>query len=148
MLVVPQSVVLYSRFHLLAHDSPRRRCAGIVSANIIWDRVQVTIFFLQETIISVLYIVETRRVLLNRSILGQDDKMIRTVMWHLIYTNILVVFLDCALLAMSYSPHFYPSLVILEVGEEVHYRPECMREWSRTNKNGERDARILRGYCR
>jgi hypothetical protein len=28
-------------------------------------------------------------------------------MRHLIYTNILVVFLDCTLLGMSYSPYFY-----------------------------------------
>jgi hypothetical protein len=135
MLVVPQSVVLYSRLHLISSNSKHKkyvlcmiafttifislptmalgvaaqasRIPRIVSANLVWDRVQVTIFFLQETTISVLYIVETRRVLLNRSILGQDDKPIRTVMWHLIYTNILVVFLDCALLAMSYSPYFY-----------------------------------------
>jgi hypothetical protein len=50
------------------------RIPHILSANLIWDRVQVTIFCLQEAIISILYIVETRRVLLNRSILGQDDK--------------------------------------------------------------------------
>jgi hypothetical protein len=135
MLVIPQSVVLYSRFHLISskpkHTTYVRymiifttifisiptmalgiaaqasRIPHIVAANLIWDRVQVTIFFLQETIISVLYIVETRRVLLNRSVLGQDDKTIRTVMHHLIYINMLVLFLDCSLLAMSYSPYFY-----------------------------------------
>lgn len=135
MLVIPQSVVLYSRLHLISSNpkhstyvlymisfttifislptiglgiaAQASRIPHIVSANLIWDRVQVTIFFLQETIISILYIVETRRVLLNRSILGQDDKTIRTVMRHLIYTNILVVILDCSLLGMSYSPYFY-----------------------------------------
>lgn len=79
----------------------------IMAANLIWDRVQVTIFFVQETIISMMYIIETRRVLLNRSALGQDDKTVRQVMRHLIYTNMLVVFLDCTLLGMSYSPYFY-----------------------------------------
>ncbi|KAH7397148.1 hypothetical protein BKA66DRAFT_508942 [Pyrenochaeta sp. MPI-SDFR-AT-0127] len=135
MLVIPQSVVLYSRLHLIVSNPKHNRYVlymiifttifvslptvglgvaaqasripHILSANLIWDRVQVTIFFLQETIISILYIVETRRVLLNRSILGQDDTTVRTVMRHLIYTNILVVFLDCSLLAMSYSPYFY-----------------------------------------
>lgn len=135
MLVIPQSVVLYSRLHLIISNPKHNRYVlymiifttifislptmglgvaaqasqipHILAANLIWDRVQVTIFFLQETIISILYIIETRRVLLNRSILGEEDETVRTVMRHLIYTNILVVFLDCSLLGMSYSPYFY-----------------------------------------
>jgi hypothetical protein len=135
MLVIPQSVVLYSRLHLIIstpkHDryvlymiifttifislptiglgvaAQASRVPHLLSANLIWDRVQVTIFFLQETIISIWYIVATRSVLQNRSILGEDDKTVRTVMRHLIYTNVLVVFLDCSLLGMSYSPYFY-----------------------------------------
>jgi hypothetical protein len=135
MLVIPQSVVLYSRLHLVISNPKHNtyvlymiilttifislptmglgtaaqasRIPHLISANLIWDRVQVTIFFIQETIISILYIVETRRVLLNRSILGQDDETVRTVMHHLIYTNSLIIFLDCTLLAMSYSPYFF-----------------------------------------
>jgi hypothetical protein len=135
MLVVPQSVVLYSRLHLISSNTKHNRYVlymiifttifislptmglgtaaqasripHLVSANLIWDRVQVTIFFLQETVISIMYIVETRRVLLNRALLGQNDGTIRQVMRHLIYTNMLVVFLDCSLLGMSYSPYFY-----------------------------------------
>jgi hypothetical protein len=135
MLVIPQSVVLYSRLHLVISNPKHNtyvlymiilttifislptmglgtaaqasRIPHLISANLIWDRVQVTIFFVQETIISILYIVETRRVLLNRSILGQDDETVRTVMHHLIYTNSLIIFLDCTLLAMSYSPYFF-----------------------------------------
>jgi hypothetical protein len=135
MLVIPQSVVLYSRLHLVISDPKHNtyvlymivfttifislptmglgtaaqasRIPHLISANLIWDRIQVTIFFVQETIISILYIVETRRVLLNRSVLGQDDETVRTVMRHLIYTNSLIIFLDCTLLAMSYSPYFF-----------------------------------------
>jgi hypothetical protein len=135
LMVVPQSVVLYSRLHLVIQE-PRHhkyvlwmiifttifislptmglgiaaqasRIPRLMSANMVWDRVQVSIFFVQETIISILYIFETRRVLRNRSTLGQDDKMVRTVMHHLIYTNLLVVCLDISLLGMSYSTFFY-----------------------------------------
>lgn len=135
MMVIPQSVVLYSRLHLVISNPDHHkyvlymiifttvfislptmglgiaaqasRIPRLMSANLIWDRIQVSIFFVQETIISVLYIVETRRVLRNRSTLGEDDKTIRTVMHHLIYTNLLVVFLDVSLLGMSYSNFFY-----------------------------------------
>ena len=135
MMVVPQSVVLYSRLHLVIENPRHHRyvlwmiifttifislptmglgtaaqasqISRLMSANRIWDRIQVSIFFVQETIISILYIVETRKVLQNRSTLGQDDKSIQTVMHHLIYTNLLVVFLDISLLGMSYSTFFY-----------------------------------------
>jgi hypothetical protein len=135
MMVVPQSVVLYSRLHLVIENPKHYRyvlwmiifttifislptmglgtaaqasqISRLMSANRIWDRIQVSIFFVQETIISILYIVETRKVLQNRSTLGQDDKSIQTVMHHLIYTNLLVVFLDISLLGMSYSSFFY-----------------------------------------
>ena len=135
MMVVPQSVVLYSRLHLVI-DNPSHhryvlwmiifttitislptmglgiaaqasRIPHLMSANLTWDRIQVSVFFVQETIISALYIIDTRRVLHNRATLGGNDKHIRTVMHHLIYTNCLVVFLDISLLAMSYSPFFY-----------------------------------------
>ncbi|KAF2493628.1 hypothetical protein BU16DRAFT_490360 [Lophium mytilinum] len=135
MMVIPQSVVLYSRLHLVIANPNIHRyvlymicftatCialptmglgiasqgsgdAKLLAANKVWDKVQVTVFFVQETIISVLYIIETRRVLENRATLGQTDKMVRTVMQHLILTNLLVVCLDIALLGLSYSHFFY-----------------------------------------
>ncbi|KAF2713934.1 hypothetical protein K504DRAFT_399569 [Pleomassaria siparia CBS 279.74] len=135
MMVIPQSIVLYSRLHLVMSNPDHQkyvlymivfttifislptmglgiaaqasRFPRLMSANQTWDRIQVSIFFVQETLISILYILDTRRVLANRSILGEDDKTIRTVMTHLIYTNLFVVFLDVSLLAMSYSPYFY-----------------------------------------
>ncbi|KAF2801261.1 uncharacterized protein BDZ99DRAFT_577720 [Mytilinidion resinicola] len=135
IMVIPQSVVLYSRLHLVIANpdlhryvlymicftticiAPPTMGLGIASqgsgdprlmaANKVWDKVQVTIFFVQETIISILYIIETRRVLENRATLGETDKSVRNVMHHLIYTNILVVCLDIALLGLSYSHFFY-----------------------------------------
>ncbi|KAF2179290.1 hypothetical protein K469DRAFT_716548 [Zopfia rhizophila CBS 207.26] len=136
IMVVPQSLVLYSRLHLVMNDPRRLRWVlymiifttifisiptmvlgtiaqgsqspTIVPVNLIWDRIQVSIFFLQETLISLLYIFMTRSHLLSTSIFDHnDDKSVREVMRHLIYTNLLVVFLDISLLGMSYSPFFY-----------------------------------------
>ncbi|EEH04332.1 integral membrane protein [Histoplasma capsulatum G186AR] len=79
----------------------------VVHANSIWDRIQVSIFFVEETIISVLYVIETRRRMQNLHTLGERDHNIYKVMHHLIYANVFVICLDISLLALSYSTHFY-----------------------------------------
>jgi len=135
MMVIPQSVVLYSRLHLVIANPNHHRyvlymiifttlCISLptmglgiaaqgsgiprlMNANKVWDKIQVSIFFVQETIISIMYIFETQRVLNNRATLGQNDSVTRTVMHHLIWTNILVVCLDITLLGLSYSTYFY-----------------------------------------
>ena len=73
---------------------------------LIWDKIQLTAFFAQETFLSLLYIFESRKRLRNSSMLHQD-KNSREVFKHLIYVNALVIFLDCSLLALSYANFFY-----------------------------------------
>ncbi|KAF2175916.1 hypothetical protein K469DRAFT_457431, partial [Zopfia rhizophila CBS 207.26] len=128
IMVVPQSLVLYSRLHLVMNNS-KHLCwvlgmiigtaifisiptivIGLVqldNPNLIMDRIQVTTFFLQETIISTLYVYQTRNYLKSSTILGYDDKTIRRVMQHLNYTNLLVIFLDISVLVLSYIPGIF-----------------------------------------
>ncbi len=73
----------------------------------IWDKIQVTIFFIQETIISILYIIEARSALMNKIILGTDSNSVREVVHHLILVNVVAITLDCILLGLSYSPLFF-----------------------------------------
>lgn len=76
--------------------------------NSIWDRVQVGIFFVEETTISILYVIETRRRLRNMPTLGDGDhNTVGNVMRHLIYANLLVICLDISVLGICYSNHFY-----------------------------------------
>ncbi|PGG99096.1 hypothetical protein GX51_06436 [Blastomyces parvus] len=135
LMVVPQAVVLYSRLHLVIWNRKHLRYvlfmiiftaifisiptmllgifaqAGgnptVMRINSIWDRIQVSIFFVEETIISVLYVIETRRRLENLQTLGERHNTIYEVMHHLIYMNIFVICLDISLLGLSYSNHFY-----------------------------------------
>ncbi|PGH35967.1 hypothetical protein GX50_01137 [[Emmonsia] crescens] len=79
----------------------------VVRINSVWDRIQVSIFFVEETIISILYVIETRRRLENLKTLGERSNNVCKVMHHLMYTNLLVIFLDITLLGLSYSTHFY-----------------------------------------
>ncbi|OAX80428.1 hypothetical protein ACJ72_05240 [Emergomyces africanus] len=138
IMVVPQAVVLYSRLHLVICNRKHLRYvlfmivftvvfvsiptmilgtfaqAGenptVVRINSVWDRVQVSIFFVEETTISALYVIETRRRLQDLQVLhapGERGNNIYQVMHHLIYVNLLIIFLDITLLGLSYSTHFY-----------------------------------------
>ncbi|KAI1817927.1 integral membrane protein [Poronia punctata] len=146
-MVVPQSWVLYSRLYLLMqHDSLLKwvRAAlifnsvvfgvttipiGILSqtaepslssVNAVWDRLQTTVFFAQETALSILYIWQTRKHLADLSpLLNSSTSSIgstsakakngktKTMLHHLIYINILIICLDITLLGIQYASLFY-----------------------------------------
>ncbi|KAI8953638.1 integral membrane protein [Xylaria longipes] len=147
LMVIPQSWVLYSRLYLLMqHDSMLRwvRAAlifntivfgittiplGILAqtvmpslnpVNVVWDRLQTTVFFAQETVLSILYIWQTRKYLadlsplLDQSQISIDSSTARaktgktkTMLHHLIYINLLIISLDIALLGVQYANLFY-----------------------------------------
>jgi hypothetical protein len=128
-MVTGQSVVLYSRLHLVLRNPARLRlvlimiiCNAIIchipiivmvyGANSnnptpfllpysIYEKVQVTIFFLQELTISGLYIRETVKILRPEG--NIRGKASREVMTHLIYVNAIIVFLDLSILGLEYS---------------------------------------------
>ncbi|KAI1133211.1 integral membrane protein [Nemania abortiva] len=147
LMVIPQSWVLYSRLYLLMqHDSLLRwvRAALIVTTlifgvttlplgilaqttmpslapvNAVWDRLQTTVFFVQETILSIMYIWQTRKYLRDLSpLLDQSQSSIdsasarakngktKTLLHHLMYINLLIISLDIALLGVQYANLFY-----------------------------------------
>jgi len=129
-MVTGQSVVLYSRLHLIMHNDFRLRLVlaiiiidaiichtpiivmvyGANSANpapfimpySIYEKVQVTIFFIQEITISGFYVYETTMMLRIRRSVG-DKASARTLMTHLILVNIVIVLLDITILALEYA---------------------------------------------
>ncbi|KAI0506550.1 integral membrane protein [Xylaria bambusicola] len=147
LMVVPQSWVLYSRLYLLMqHDNTLRWVKAILiftsivfgvttiplgilaqtvkpslgPVNAVWDRLQTTVFFVQETTLSILYIWQTRKhlrdvaPLLQHSQLSLDSATTRakvsktkTMLQHLVYINILIISLDIALLGVQYASLFY-----------------------------------------
>ncbi|KAK0613172.1 hypothetical protein B0T14DRAFT_414742, partial [Immersiella caudata] len=129
-MVTGQSVVLYSRLHLVMHNEFRLRLvlimiivnaiichvpiivmvygansadpAPFVGPYSIYEKVQVTIFFIQEVIISGCYIIETTKMLrLHRGI--HDKKSSQALMTHLILVNIIIILLDITILALEYA---------------------------------------------
>ncbi|KAF2027703.1 hypothetical protein EK21DRAFT_38903, partial [Setomelanomma holmii] len=134
--VVSQSVVLYSRLNLVLKDGWIGRYVlymiiftsvvfgfttvvfGLVaryptmvtrlgSANLVWDKIQLAAFFLQETLISLLYIRSTSAHLKNMTLLGTDRKTTRRALHHLIYVNVFIIVLDCSLIGLCYAGFFF-----------------------------------------
>ncbi|KAH6724493.1 hypothetical protein BKA61DRAFT_665183 [Leptodontidium sp. MPI-SDFR-AT-0119] len=128
-MVTGQSLVLYSRLHLVVRDKRKVRWvlymiiadvflfhfpttvmtfgANSPAADIfsypysLMEKIQVTAFCIQEFIISGLYVYYTRQILKPGE--SFQRKRTRTVMLHLIYVNILVILMDITLLCTEYA---------------------------------------------
>ncbi|KAH7063242.1 hypothetical protein B0J12DRAFT_723762 [Macrophomina phaseolina] len=131
--VTGQSLAMYSRLHLIVHD-PRilRMCLIVIICGAIFghiptivvsfgansnmsatftlpysimEKIQLSIFFIQETFISILYIVHTLRVLRTVQTLRPHETCIatRSVLRNLIYVNLITTILDVTLLGVEFS---------------------------------------------
>jgi hypothetical protein len=131
-MVTGQSVVLYSRLHLVVRDKPKIRWVlymiifdGIVfgcptfvlamGANskhsarflatfLLYDKIQIVVFCVQESAISIIYIWETVH------LLGRGDEEngapLQKLFRHLIFVNLMVLIFDVSLLAVQFSGHY------------------------------------------
>lgn len=132
-MVTGQSMVLFSRMHLLVRDKRILRTTlvcivinaiiGHVPTSVVlygsnsphpdrWlepyaimERIHVTIFFLQEFAISAIYVVATMRLLRNKSRPSSPkaSATARRFLTHLIQINVMVVVLDITILALEYA---------------------------------------------
>lgn len=75
--------------------------------NLAWDKVQLAAFFIQETLIGLLYIRSTAAHLKNMTLLGSDRKTTRRNLRHLIEVNIFIIVLDCSLIGLCYAGFFF-----------------------------------------
>ncbi|KAI2472839.1 hypothetical protein F4781DRAFT_291695 [Annulohypoxylon bovei var. microspora] len=147
MMIIPQSWILYSRLHLITQQPNILSWVRVVlvfnsiavssvtivlgtlaqtvrpslfPVNNIWDRLQTTIFFVQETTLSILYIWQTRKYLRDLAPLlktprPSSDSIVtiariekkKNLLHHLIYTNILIICLDITLLGIQNANLFY-----------------------------------------
>ncbi|KAK3716960.1 hypothetical protein LTR37_006015 [Vermiconidia calcicola] len=133
-MVTGQALVLYSRLHLVVRDERKIRWVLIMiitnffilhlpimllsqvayspvpgaekwlNVYNVYEKVQMTGFTIQETIISGLYLYEARRILRPGKVF--QKKKTSQVLHHLIWVNIFIIFLDMALLATEYAGLF------------------------------------------
>ncbi|KAJ0422223.1 hypothetical protein BJY00DRAFT_79515 [Aspergillus carlsbadensis] len=154
MMVIPQSWVLYSRLNLLMPGAPALGVIKylLISTSVfiiapglsmgiaveviphlarmcfIWDRLQVVAVFIQESALSVLYIVQTRKYLSGRAPLhrrawptpsagtlppGEQQTATpqtaeeKTVLRHLILANIIIIALDVVVVAVLFADEVF-----------------------------------------
>lgn len=128
-MVTGQSLVLYSRLHLVVQDARRIRWIlymiiftstfvdiplmvlafevnspdsdNFVHVFTIFDKVQIAIFFVQEALISIVYIYETIRLLGSGGEIKR--KPLRRLLAHLLLVNLVVLILDITLLGIQYA---------------------------------------------
>lgn len=131
-MVTGQSLVLYSRLHIvLPRERLVRGVLIMIIVNAIWllvpitvliflcntprasqyehayfvfEKIELTVFFVQEVIISVLYIRETYNIL--RSYRGLVTGSYRTTMVHLILVNLVIIALDISILVLQYTDNY------------------------------------------
>ncbi|KAH8667844.1 hypothetical protein BGZ61DRAFT_118475 [Ilyonectria robusta] len=155
-MVTGQSLVLYSRLHLIVSDKSKARWVLImIITNVcilhvpvtvlflgsntrlssrflpafnIYERVQLAGFFVQESIISGLYIWETAHGL--KPIFAMKRAIERKVIRHLIIVNVLVIVLDISLLITQYTGQFE----IQTTYKPVVYSIKLKMEFSVLNK--------------
>lgn len=128
-MISGQSVVLYSRLHIVMHNAKRLRAVlYMIIVNAIWlhipiiilvygansnnpgpytkpysiyEKIQLSVFIVQELIISGLYVYETIKLLRLERTIGNSGT--RIVLHHLIYVNILVMLLDFSIVGLEFA---------------------------------------------
>ncbi|KAM5347686.1 hypothetical protein ACJ41O_007510 [Fusarium nematophilum] len=132
-MVTGQSLVLFSRLHLVLRNRFRLKCilymivtdaiichgaiipmifGSFSSKPRVWvrpysimEKIQVTIFFIQEIIISSFYIFETVKLMRLERSMG-NKRGTRRLMNHLVYVNILIILLDITILGLEYADQY------------------------------------------
>ncbi|KAL7823525.1 hypothetical protein V8C26DRAFT_386789 [Trichoderma gracile] len=96
-LLVPITVLLF------LCNLPPPRAARFQAPYFVFERIQLTVFFVQEVVISALYIRETYRILRGyRGLVGVN----RRTMWHVILINLVIIALDVSILVLQYTDHY------------------------------------------
>jgi hypothetical protein len=137
MMVPNQSVVLYSRLHLVSQSSlvlKYIRWLIIASVFLIviptitlnvgssyiptpaWtrgfdaiERIQITWFLAQETLISTIYIYETIRMI---RLSPNEDKRRHKILYELLAINVAAIVMDTALVVLEYVGYYFTQVIL------------------------------------
>ena len=173
-MVTGQSVVLYSRLHLVLHNHAKVRGVLILiitnffvchvpvtvlvyGANSshpkpfvkpykIYECVQLTIFALQEVLISSLYIYYTTKIIAPAfEIRGRTR---RKVMVHLIYVNAALIILDVAVLGLQYAGLYdiqtslKPAVYAIKLKLEFHILNHLFQVMQTSGQDSHNNVRV------
>ncbi|KAI9861368.1 MAG: hypothetical protein M1813_005265 [Trichoglossum hirsutum] len=177
LMVTGQALVLYSRLHTVVYSpsvirgvlfmiiftalachipvtiivflmSTNPKVSSYADVYEIYEPLQLTVFSLQEIIISGIYIYFALMIL--RPIQSMRGQKARLPFWHLIYINIFIIALDITLVSIQYAgydelQHFYKvavysiklKLEFVVLNQLVEVTRSRTRDWSSYRHNGQ-----------
>lgn len=111
IMIIVDAIVCHAPITVLHYGFFSDNPQPFLSVFAIYEKVEVTIFYLQELVISALYIQATARFLRNAAMVRANmccrntgyDTIGQNVMKHLLYVTILVVLIDIPILALEYA---------------------------------------------
>jgi hypothetical protein len=103
-MIIVDAIICHGPIIVMVYGANSAHPEPFVGPYSIYEKVQVTIFFLQETVLSGLYIWATYMILKPAG--NVRERELRTTMTHLIWINAAMVILDLTVLAMEYSGHY------------------------------------------
>ncbi|KAL6709233.1 hypothetical protein ACN47E_001640 [Coniothyrium glycines] len=170
-MITGQSVVLYSRLHIVMHNAKRLRAVLImIIVNAIWlhipvfvlvygvnsespgpyqkpydiyEKIQLSVFVAQEFIISGLYVYETANLLKLENTIGNEST--KKVLHHLLCVNVVVILLDFSILGFEFADMYEMQTA----WKPLVYSVKLKLEFSILNRLVEltRNARSRSGDC-
>jgi hypothetical protein len=107
-MIVTNAIILHIPISILVYGANSHNPEPFITPYSVYEKVQVTLFFLQECIISGLYIKATLELMRvrRRGAMGGASKTgsdTRKLMAHLILVNVIVVLLDITILGLEYA---------------------------------------------
>ncbi|RSM01224.1 hypothetical protein CEP52_008658 [Fusarium oligoseptatum] len=105
IMIIVNAVICYVPTTVMVYGANSSNPGPFVTPYSIYEKIQVTIFFIQEMIISGLYIYSTTKILRIDAVTGRNES--RDVMRHLIAVSVIVVILDITILAFEYANLYY-----------------------------------------
>ena len=103
-MIIVNAIICHVLTTVLVYGANSSNPDPFIKPYSVYEKMQITIFFLQEMIISGLYIFETTKILRITSITGRDtNRRYRHLVRHLLIISIIVAALDCPILALEYA---------------------------------------------
>jgi hypothetical protein len=103
-MIIFDAIVMHLPVCILAYGVNSSNPAPYLVVYTIYDKIEIAVFFVQESIISVVYIYETIRLLGSGGAIKRNP--MRQLLAHLILVNTLVLIFDIALLGIQYSGYY------------------------------------------
>lgn len=104
VMIIVNAVICHVPILVLLYGANSANPAPFLTPYSIYEKVQITIFFIQEVIISGIYVWKTMQLLRSEgNIRGRNSRMVMT---HLVWVNLMIIALDVTLLAIEYAGYY------------------------------------------